>query len=117
MYAIIKDNQLIWFTDYKPTQKNMSFDKLIEWDFDPQKSWKFENWEVIENIITEIKKTNEEKISEIETKLFDLSKQITWLKQLTENELHTEDDIVLLEKIQLEAKDLAEQRKILKINS
>lgn len=51
MYAIIKNNQIIWFSDEQITEENMEFDELIEWDFDTQKQYIFENWEVKENII------------------------------------------------------------------
>lgn len=50
MYAIIKNWQLSGFTDVEITEENMSFDELIEWDFDTTKNYTFDNWEVIENI-------------------------------------------------------------------
>ena len=50
MYAIIKNNQIIWFTNEKITQKNMSFDKLVEWDFDNSKKYILKNWKIIEDI-------------------------------------------------------------------
>ena len=117
MFAIIKNNQLIWFTDYKPTEENMNFDKLIKGNFDTNKNYKYEDWIVID--ITPIRETpkeptNEEKLIEIENNLLILSSKITWLKQLIENKLNTEDDLILLENLSLQAKELAGQRKILK---
>lgn len=47
MFAIIKDKQLIWFTDYKPTQKNMLFDEVIEGDFDVNKNYKYEDGVIV----------------------------------------------------------------------
>lgn len=59
MFAIIKNNQIIWFTDNKITKNTMLFDELIEWDFDTQKQYIFENWNIVEfdtkNKIEEIK--------------------------------------------------------------
>lgn len=62
MFAIIKDDKLIWFCDYKITEENMKFDNLIEWDFDTSKIYEFIDWEIKEVISEEsieIKKQNE----------------------------------------------------------
>lgn len=49
MYAIIKNDSLVWFTDYTPTDENFVFDELIEWDFDTNKIRKLENWRIVED--------------------------------------------------------------------
>lgn len=51
MFAIIKNKEIIWFSDYEITQENMSFDSIIEWDFDTNKNYLFKNWEVIKKRI------------------------------------------------------------------
>ena len=51
MFAIIKDKEIIWFSDYEITQENMSFDYLIEWNFDTSKIYILKNWEIIEKRI------------------------------------------------------------------
>lgn len=64
MYAIIKDEQLIWFTDYKPTQKNMLFDEVIKGDFDLNKNYKYENGVIVDITPIPAEKTPEEIKSE-----------------------------------------------------
>lgn len=68
MYAAIKNNTLISITDYKPTEKNFLFDKLIQWDFDTNKSRIFKDWEIKENLIIERVLTIEEQIAQIKAK-------------------------------------------------
>lgn len=59
MFAIVKNEKIIWFTDNKITKDTMLFDELIEWDFDIEKQYIFENWNIVEfdtkNKIEEIK--------------------------------------------------------------
>lgn len=117
MYAIIKDKQLIWFTDQEITQENMLFDELIEWDFDTNRNYKYEEWVIVD--ITPLpelqkEKTNQEKLQEVEKNLLELSWKITGLKQLIENWLNTDDDLVLIDELWVQARELAEQRKVLK---
>lgn len=118
MYAIIKNNQLIWFTDIEITQENMLFDELIEWQFDTNKNYKYEEWVIVDIIplpvSTEI--TKEEQLLQIEWELLSLSSKITWIKQLIENWLNTDDDLVLIDELWEQARELAEQRKELKSN-
>ena len=120
MYAIIKDNQLIWFTDVEITQENMLFDELIEWDFDTNKNYKYEEWVIVDITplpIIPIEPTKEEQLQEVEKNLLELSWKITGLKQLIENWLNTDDDLVLIDELWVQARELAEQRKILKSNN
>ena len=51
MFAIIKYDTLIWFSDFEITKENMDFDFLIEGNFDTNKSYIFENGEVKEKRI------------------------------------------------------------------
>lgn len=59
MFAIVKNEKIIWFTDNKITKDTMLFDELVEWDFDIEKQYIFENWNIVEfdtkNKIEEIK--------------------------------------------------------------
>ena len=59
MFAIVKNEKIIWFTDNKITKNTMLFDELIEWDFHIEKQYVFENWNIVEfdtkNKIEEIK--------------------------------------------------------------
>lgn len=64
MFAIVKDNKIVWFTDKKITKKIMLFDELIEWNIDINKNYIFENWEIKESI--------DEKVFEIKQKYQDL---------------------------------------------
>ncbi len=51
MFAIIKDEKLIWFSDYEITQENMLFDNLVQWDFDSTKSYKYEMGRLLKSLL------------------------------------------------------------------
>ena len=75
MFAIIKKNQITWFTNEKlKKEENMLFDELIEWDFDINKDYEFKNWEVLEvGIIEKLKVIEKEQIiSEYQAKMLEI---------------------------------------------
>ena len=92
--------------------KIISYKETKEYIKNKEKMEEFSKNEFIEIIPKE--PTNEEKLTEIENNLLILSSKITWLKQLIVNKLNTEDDLILLENLSLQAKELAGQRKTLK---
>lgn len=121
MYAIIKGNQIIWFTDKKITEDNMLFDKLIDWNFDTSKNYIFENWKIIENL----ENIKNEKINNIKQKYQNMifqkysltdqlnmsneAFQITALAQFEKRDFTEEETLKLLE-IQ-EAKKWIDQKR------
>jgi hypothetical protein len=68
MFAIIKNEQIIWFYDKKPTKEMFDFDLFIQWDFDNSKQYIFKDWIVIEKTDDTITKKRKliEKITESE---------------------------------------------------
>lgn len=73
MFAIIKNKEITCILWYKPKKGEMPFDEVIEiQDFDSNKFYKFNNWEVIEFIPENTKElTKEEKITQINTETRD----------------------------------------------
>lgn len=112
MFAIIKDKKLVWFTDYKPTQENMSFDEIIEWDFDINRNYKYEDGVIVDITPLPPVKTEEEikqeKISEykkIETEVIKKSEEYKNTELLPDWVLKTMKlEKVLSEKNEIEKK-------------
>lgn len=120
MFAIIKDNKIIWFSDTKITNKNMKFDKLIEWNFDIQKNYIFENWNIIEstnyNSIDSIKQKYQELIFSkysltAQLNMSNEAVQITAFAQFEKRDF-TEIEINRLLEIQEAKKWIDEQRQL-----
>lgn len=126
MYAIIKGNQIIWFTDKKITEENMLFDKLIEWNFDTSKNYILESWEIKENIqnkeliLENRKKEIKQKYQALIFAKYSLTDQlnmsneavqITALVQFEKRDFTDEETLKLLE-IQEAKKWIDEQRQL-----
>lgn len=109
MFAIIKNNEIIWFSDEKITKKNMLFDKLMEWNFDTTKQYIFENWEVKENKVNE-KQTLENEKEKILKELAELNWYIEWAKKLKEMWVFDEDDELELVWYETKAQELITKR-------
>ena len=100
----IKNWDINYYWEWEEININLEDkNKLETWDY------KYIWWGLVKQ-----KSFYEKQIKSLENNLLILSSKITWLKQLIENKLNTEDDLILLENLSLQAKELAGQRKTLK---
>lgn len=114
MYAIIKDEIIIWFTDKKITEKNMIFDYLIEWSFDIRKNYNLVDGKIIENLpILNEKQTIIDEIKELWKQGEELRSKYLSAELLPESELKTETLRVLKEKWDLVMTQYIEKQNIL----
>jgi len=78
MFAIIKNKEILCFSEEKITKKSMDFDEIIEWFFDLTKQYIYENWQVLEK-----QKTIQEQINEINEEFRKSINQFTaWYTQV-----------------------------------
>ena len=102
MYAIINNNELIWFTDKKITKENMIFEKLIEWNYNlKENNYLFENWQIIEINIEKQK---------LEAKKQEILKQLWQLKEIKEGLIIMDEDTT---EIDLKIEELKKEYKSL----
>lgn len=114
MFAIIKDDKIIWFTDQIITKENMVFDNLIEWIFDPQKNYKFVNWEVVEaSIIIDEKQIMINEVISLWKQGEELRSKYLSAELLPDSELKTETLRILKEKWDLVMTQYIEKQSIL----
>lgn len=137
MFAIIRNGQIMMTSDNMVSSDNWEVIKLPEnfWNWKKVKSFKkldksekdFETKEEFQEylekfdfeIILEddeifLKQEKENELVSLEKNLLTLNSKIVWLQSLIDNELNDDDDLITLENLQTEAKELAEKRKELK---
>lgn len=60
MFAIIKNNKIVWFSDSKISLEDMKFDKLIEWNFNQSLKYNLVWGSIVVDKNFEIAKINSE---------------------------------------------------------
>jgi hypothetical protein len=116
MFAIIKNKEIIWFSDVKVTEENMVFDKIIEWSFDTQKKYIFIDDKIIDTSQIDKKSELIEKARDLAKQWEDLRIKYLSVDLLPDSEskteklqiLHERGQSVLWEYLQLEWEMIAE---------
>ena len=102
-FAIIKNEEILYFSEEKPNIEDLEFDEIIDLqeDYDYKKDYKLVDWEIKIKIKDEFNLSliNQNKKTEILTKLWELKNRKDWMELLWEDltEINLEIDNLKLE--------------------